>query len=161
MHASVCIHRGLGSLAVAVAQIAAAGWAAANTPDHEAFFESRVRPLLVARCQECHGSKLSEAGLRLDSRPLKNGGLGVRVVDTQAIFLVVHAVEPDPNARAFFGEVVPTVDPANGVLDQRIGGTFVYYPQPFGIPYFDRCPRRGVRRVAVTGACWRGAASRG
>ena len=60
-----------------------------------------------------------------------------------------------------FGEVVPTVDPANGVLDQRIGGTFVYYPQPFGIPYFDRCPRRGVRRVAVTGACWRGAASRG
>ncbi|MCE2727842.1 MAG: OprO/OprP family phosphate-selective porin [Planctomycetaceae bacterium] len=32
-----------------------------------------------------------------------------------------------------FGEVVPVVDPANGVLDQRIGGTFVYYPQPFGI----------------------------
>ena len=29
-----------------------------------------------------------------------------------------------------FGEVVPIVDPANGVLDQRIGGTFVYYPQP-------------------------------
>ncbi|MBM4020911.1 MAG: DUF1553 domain-containing protein [Planctomycetes bacterium] len=32
------------------------------------FFESRVRPLLVARCQECHGAKVSEAGLRLDSR---------------------------------------------------------------------------------------------
>lgn len=31
-----------------------------------------------------------------------------------------------------FGEVVPIADPANGVLDQRIGGTFVYYPQPFG-----------------------------
>ncbi|MFM8413400.1 MAG: porin, partial [Planctomycetota bacterium] len=32
-----------------------------------------------------------------------------------------------------FGEVVPVVDPENGVLDQRIAGTFVYYPQPFGI----------------------------
>jgi hypothetical protein len=31
-----------------------------------------------------------------------------------------------------FGEVVPIPDPLNGVLDQRIGGTFVYYPQPFG-----------------------------
>jgi hypothetical protein len=32
-----------------------------------------------------------------------------------------------------FGRVVPVIDPANGVLDQRIAGTFVYYPQPFGI----------------------------
>ncbi|MFM8435615.1 MAG: DUF1549 domain-containing protein, partial [Planctomycetia bacterium] len=31
-------------------------------------FESRVRPLLVAKCQECHGDKVAEAGLRLDSR---------------------------------------------------------------------------------------------
>ncbi|NBW96653.1 MAG: DUF1553 domain-containing protein, partial [Planctomycetia bacterium] len=31
-------------------------------------FESRVRPLLVAKCQECHGAKVAEAGLRLDSR---------------------------------------------------------------------------------------------
>ena len=30
-------------------------------------FERRIRPLLVARCQECHGEKLAEAGLRLDS----------------------------------------------------------------------------------------------
>jgi hypothetical protein len=34
----------------------------------ERFFESRVRPLLVARCQECHGDSIAEAGLRLDSR---------------------------------------------------------------------------------------------
>ncbi|MEX0687519.1 MAG: porin [Pirellulales bacterium] len=27
---------------------------------------------------------------------------------------------------------MPIVDPAGGVLDQRIGGTFVSYPQPFG-----------------------------
>jgi mono/diheme cytochrome c family protein len=34
----------------------------------EVFFESRVRPLLVERCQSCHGPRVSEAGLRLDSR---------------------------------------------------------------------------------------------
>ena len=36
--------------------------------DTAAFFESHVRPLLVAKCQSCHGEKLAEAGLRLDSR---------------------------------------------------------------------------------------------
>ncbi len=35
-----------------------------------AFFESKVRPVLVARCQGCHGagSSPAQAGLRLDSR---------------------------------------------------------------------------------------------
>ncbi len=46
-----------------------AGSAGANGPDQSAFFESRVRPLLVAKCQACHGPKIAEAGLRLDSRP--------------------------------------------------------------------------------------------
>jgi cytochrome c5 len=32
------------------------------------FFESRVRPLLSTKCQECHGDGIAEAGLRLDSR---------------------------------------------------------------------------------------------
>jgi hypothetical protein len=35
------------------------------------FFEKQVRPLLVQHCQECHGAKKQEAGLRLDNR----GGL--------------------------------------------------------------------------------------
>jgi len=34
--------------------------------------------------------------------------------------------------RTSSGTIVPIVDPAGGVLDQRIGGTLVYYPQPFG-----------------------------
>src|SRR4051812_21825670 len=39
------------------------------------FFESKIRPLLVARCQHCHGPEKQEAGLRLDSRAsiLKGG----------------------------------------------------------------------------------------
>ena len=40
----------------------------ATTRELEALFESRVRPLLVAKCQGCHGDKVAEAGLRLDSR---------------------------------------------------------------------------------------------
>jgi hypothetical protein len=29
--------------------------------DAEALFESKVRPLLVAKCQECHGATIAEA----------------------------------------------------------------------------------------------------
>ena len=49
--------------------------------DHT-FFEARVRPLLVAKCLECHGSDKPKAGLRLDSREslLKGGESGPAVV---------------------------------------------------------------------------------
>jgi len=30
------------------------------------------------------------------------------------------------------GTVTPVIDPPNGVVDERIGATFVYYPQPLG-----------------------------
>ena len=40
-------------------------------PDSEqaAFFEAKVRPLLVEHCYECHGEKKQKGGLRLDSLP--------------------------------------------------------------------------------------------
>ena len=46
------------------------------------FFERQVRPLLVARCYECHGEKKSEAHLRLTSREsiLKGGESGPAAV---------------------------------------------------------------------------------
>jgi len=69
MHASDQRQRAGRFFATLAAGVIGGGVAAATKPDHEVFFESRVRPLLVAKCQECHGSKLSEAGLRLDSRP--------------------------------------------------------------------------------------------
>jgi hypothetical protein len=37
-------------------------------PTAAAFFESAVRPILVERCQSCHGPAKAKAGLRLDSR---------------------------------------------------------------------------------------------
>ena len=42
--------------------------------DGEAFFETRIRPILVDRCQECHGEKKQEGGLRLDSRAAWQAG---------------------------------------------------------------------------------------
>jgi hypothetical protein len=46
------------------------------------FFENEVRPLLVARCHECHGEKKQKAGLRLDARAdiLKGGETGPALV---------------------------------------------------------------------------------
>ena len=47
-------------------------------PARVEFFESKVRPLLVAQCQGCHGSERQKAGLRLDSRAavLRGGDSG-------------------------------------------------------------------------------------
>lgn len=44
----------------------------------EDFFEKNVRPVLLAKCVECHGPDTQEAGLRLDSRAhlLQGGGQG-------------------------------------------------------------------------------------
>jgi len=43
--------------------------------DDEAFFELKVRPLLVAQCVKCHGADKQSGGLRVDSRAaLATGG---------------------------------------------------------------------------------------
>lgn len=68
------------------------GWAwvatgvAAQDPRGVEFFENRVRPVLVARCHECHGAKKQESGLRLDSREaiLRGGDSGPVVVPREA-----------------------------------------------------------------------------
>ena len=46
------------------------------------FFEKKVRPLLVARCHECHGHEKPKGNLRLDSRAgaLAGGDSGPAVV---------------------------------------------------------------------------------
>lgn len=42
--------------------------AEALPPEKVEYFEKQVRPLLIQHCQECHGAKKQEAGLRLDNR---------------------------------------------------------------------------------------------
>ncbi|MEZ6127315.1 MAG: PSD1 and planctomycete cytochrome C domain-containing protein [Planctomycetaceae bacterium] len=41
---------------------------AKGSPEQLAFFEARIRPLLLAKCVDCHGADAQEGGLRLDSR---------------------------------------------------------------------------------------------
>jgi hypothetical protein len=50
------------------------------------FFESRIRPFLVADCQDCHGAQRQRGGLRVDSREalLRGGDSGPAVVPGKA-----------------------------------------------------------------------------
>ena len=59
----------LSTLLLFAAALPVEGQAAGNAAAAEnvAWFESRVRPLLVAQCQECHGPKKQQGGLRLDT----------------------------------------------------------------------------------------------
>ncbi len=54
---------------------------AATSQDAVTFFETRIRPLLAANCQACHGEK-AMAGLRVDSREglLRGGETGPAIV---------------------------------------------------------------------------------
>ncbi len=61
----------------------------------EAFFESKVRPVLVKSCVKCHGAEKQEGGLRLDSidAMLKGGDSGPAVMPhAVADSLIVSAV---------------------------------------------------------------------
>jgi hypothetical protein len=66
-------------------------WSASTLPATEpkdaiAVFEKDVRPLLVQKCQKCHGPKKQESSLRLDSRAalLKGGERGPAIVPGKA-----------------------------------------------------------------------------
>src|SRR6185312_4284658 len=48
---------------------------AAPSAEQIEFFEKQVRPVLVNRCQACHGAKKQEGGLRLDSREAIAAGI--------------------------------------------------------------------------------------
>ena len=58
------------ALALGLPPLSPARSLAGDAPDRaeEEFFESKVRPLLVDRCLDCHGREKSKGGLRLDSR---------------------------------------------------------------------------------------------
>ena len=62
---SAVFQRWLAILVCSIASVAVAD--EPSTKEAEAFFESKVRPILVEHCVGCHGPKKQEAGLRLDS----------------------------------------------------------------------------------------------
>ena len=56
-------------LILAFGVAAEAAEASSRSSDAEAFFESRIRPLLAERCWGCHGPEKQKGNVRLDSRP--------------------------------------------------------------------------------------------
>ena len=83
----------------------------ASVHDDERFFETKVRPLLVAKCYECHSEEISEAGLRLDSHQsvIKGSDVGIIVtpgdIDASKIITVIKsrgdiAMPPDGKLTA-------------------------------------------------------------
>jgi hypothetical protein len=93
----------LACLVASVTGIASAGLAR-EASDQSAidFFEARVRPVLVTRCQGCHGPDRQEGGLRLD-RPepiFKGGDTGPAVVPGRPEeSLLVRAVAYDDDLK--------------------------------------------------------------
>ena len=79
--------------------------------DAEQFFETKVRPLLAAKCQECHGPGVSEAGLRLDSR----GGV-LRGSDTGPV------VVPGDAAASRLLQVIQHADEMAMPPDEKLSG---------------------------------------
>src|SRR4051794_18985515 len=76
--------RNLIGLALALGVCALAPAARAQTSQQ--FFESKVRPILVNRCGQCHGDKKQKAGLQLTTRAgaLKGGDGGPVLVPGDA-----------------------------------------------------------------------------
>jgi hypothetical protein len=60
----------------------------AATPDQIMFFETKIRPVLVEQCYECHaaGAKIVQGGLRVDHREglLRGGDTGAAIVPGDA-----------------------------------------------------------------------------
>ncbi len=110
--------RGLGRSALlalcALARLADAADTQAD-PAADAFFESKVRPILVARCLECHGdSGKAKGGLRLTSKAsiLQGGDSGPSAVagkpdESPLVAAIRYADEPrmPPKGKLPDGEV--------------------------------------------------------
>ncbi|MFM9959959.1 MAG: PSD1 and planctomycete cytochrome C domain-containing protein [Planctomycetaceae bacterium] len=78
---------------------------AAESPEATAFFESKIRPVLVQHCYQCHSAKAgkSEGGLRLDSRRgIRAGGdRGPAIVpsDSKKSVLLTAISHADPDLK--------------------------------------------------------------
>ena len=94
-----------------------------------AFFEQKIRPLLIEHCFECHSTNTeSEGGLRLDSRPsiLQGGDHGAAASlenpSSSLLLAAVHYRDPDFEM------------PPNGKLSDKDIALFEQWVQ-MGVPY--------------------------
>jgi hypothetical protein len=97
------------------------------------FFESRVRPIFVQRCQKCHGDKKQEGGLRLDQKSgwARGGDQGPAIVAgkpdesllIKAVRYTIDDLRMPPGGKLPEREIAALVDwVKRGALDPRDGG---------------------------------------
>jgi hypothetical protein len=83
----------------------------------DAFFENEIRPILVRRCQECHGAERQKSGLRLDSAAhfARGGGSGALLTPGRppADSLLIQAIRrTDPDLAMPPDEPLPAAEVA-------------------------------------------------
>ena len=83
--------------------VAALARAAGPTAEQLTFFETKIRPVLVTECYECHAAEKQKGGLRLDSREaLRRGGeTGAAVVpgNVEDSLLIASIRHEDPDFK--------------------------------------------------------------
>lgn len=99
--------------------LSAVAAATESDPKATAFFEMKVRPLLLAKCSECHGARKQEAGLRVDiASAIFRGGDSGRVLvpgkpKESRLLQLVRGEDPDlvmPPERRLEKEEVAILD---------------------------------------------------
>ena len=125
------------------------GGAWAQSPSQTEFFESKIRPVLIAKCGSCHGEKVQMAGFRLtDAEALHRSGVVVpgdaeasRMVQALRyggeIKMPPTGKLPDAEIRAFErwvngGAVWP--ETAAGVDNPEAPGHWVLQPVQSAVP---------------------------
>jgi hypothetical protein len=105
------------------------------------FFEKRIRPVLVQRCEKCHGPDKQKGGLRLDSKAgwIRGGDRGPAIIpgkpdESPLVRAVRHtdddlAMPPHPAAKLSDGELTDLTDwvrrgaaDPRGTVATRLGG---------------------------------------
>ena len=97
------VFRPIACLVYALGFCVALSSARGSERDQLDHFENHVRPLLLAKCAECHGDEIQESGLRVDSREalLAGGQRGPAVVPGDAeSSLLLRAVRGDEEEMA-------------------------------------------------------------
>ncbi|MFI5457504.1 MAG: PSD1 and planctomycete cytochrome C domain-containing protein [Isosphaerales bacterium] len=108
-------------------------WLVSASVSADDFFEARVRPVLVKRCEGCHGAAKRKGGLRVDVRSgwERGGELGPAVVpgkpDESLLVRAVRYVDDDlrmpPKGKLPDAEIATLVEwVKRGAIDPRTGG---------------------------------------
>jgi hypothetical protein len=136
----------IAALLVVASLLAAAVPIAADepTPEQEQFFKQTIRPILIARCWECHGEKKQESGLRLDSREalLQGGDSGTP--------LVTEKPEDSPLVKAIGYQGETQMPPDGKLPDNEIAAlrTWIAAGAPFPASLAAAGPALGANATA-------------